>query len=91
MLKEPCQVCNGIQIRYHGKTYCTNHDNLSQIFSSTEIVYGDVMAGLRQLLLVKLREETALLEKESDIAKQDALASLMLKYVELLSKLPESV
>jgi UPF0148 protein len=90
MLKEPCQTCNGIQIRYHSKTYCTNHDDLSLILSAIEVTYADTTANLRQLLLVKLKEVMALLEKETDVTKQSEMTSLVLKYTELLNKLPES-
>lgn len=90
MLKDPCQVCNGVQMRYHGKIYCTNHDNLSGILSTTEVTYADTSASLRELLLIKIRDAMSLLETEKDVESQDALVSLLLKYVELVNKLPES-
>jgi len=90
MLKEPCPVCNGVQVRYHGKTYCTNHDDLTGILSATEMTYADASASLRELLLVKLRDAMSLLEAERDVGNQDALVTLLLKYVELLGKLPAS-
>ena len=89
MLKEPCQVCNGIQVRYSGKVYCTNHDDIQSALYAVEVSYDDVVSSLRQLVLLKLKESSALLEKEGDLGKQDALTSLVLKYVELLNKLPE--
>ncbi len=90
MLKDPCQVCNGVQVRYHGKIYCTNHDDLSGILSTTEVTYVDTSASLRELLVIKLRDVMSLLESEKEVESQDALVSLLLKYVELLNKLPES-
>ncbi len=90
MLKEPCPVCNGVQVRYHGKIYCTSHDDLSGILSTTEVTFADTSASLRELSLIKVKDVMSLLQTETDIASQDALVSLLLKYVELLNKLPES-
>lgn len=89
MLKEPCQICNGVQVRYHGKTYCTSHDDLSTVLSVVEVTYADATASLRELLLIKLRDVMSMLEGEKTVEKQDALVSLLLKYIELFSKLPE--
>jgi UPF0148 protein len=87
MLKEPCQVCNGVQIRYKGRVYCTNHDDLSVALQAKEILFPDVSEDLRNLLLVKLKESMSMLESEKDSEKLDRLVSLMTKYVELLRKL----
>ena len=66
MMKEPCPDDNGVQLRYKGKIYCTNHDDLEAALLAKEISYGDVAAGLRDLLLVKLKENMNLLENEQD-------------------------
>lgn len=87
MMKEPCPVCNGVQLRYKGKVYCTNHDDLSVALQAREILFPDVSEDLRNLLLVKLKESMSLLESERDSEKLDQLVSLMTKYVELLRKL----
>jgi len=89
ILGEPCQTCGGVQVRYHGKTYCTSHDDLSVVPSERDVSYDSVVASLRQLLLSKLAELISLLEKEKDGAKQDELVSLMTKYFDLLEKLPQ--
>jgi UPF0148 protein len=89
LLKEPCPVCGGVQVRYRGKVYCTNHEDLSGVLSTEEVTYEGVASALRTLLLSKTREAADLLEKERDTLKQDQLVSLLSKYVELLQKLPE--
>jgi len=86
MLAEPCQQCGGVQVRYHGKTYCTNHEDLTQLLSAKPVSYESVTASMRELLLSKLNESVVLLEKEGDPAKQDQLVSLMSKYFDLLQK-----
>jgi UPF0148 protein len=89
ILAEPCPTCGGVQIKYHGKTYCTNHEDLSSILTAGEVTLDSVVADLRQLLLAKLTESIALLEKEKDSSKQDQLVSLATKYFDLLQKLPQ--
>jgi len=87
MMKEPCPVCNGVQLRYMGRVYCTNHEDLSTALQAKEVLFSDVAEGLKNTLLVKLKESMSLLEKETDSARLDELVSLMTKYVELLRKL----
>ena len=84
MLKEPCPVCNGVQIRFRGRIYCTNHDDVEAALSAKEITYGDVTSSLRDVLLGKLRDGTVALESEKDPQKQEQLVSLMIKYMDLL-------
>jgi UPF0148 protein len=90
MLKEPCPVCNGVQVKYKGKTYCTAHEDLGAVLSAKEVSYSDVAASLKDMLLVKLKECMALLENERDPVKQDQLVSFMTKSVDLLNKLEAS-
>jgi UPF0148 protein len=87
MIKEPCPVCNGVQLRYKGRVYCTNHDDLAVALQAKEILFPDVAEDLKNLLLLKLKESMSLLEKERDSEKLDRLVSLMTRYVELLRKL----
>jgi UPF0148 protein len=87
MIKEPCPVCNGVQLRYKGRVYCTNHDDLTVALQAKEILFLDVAEDLKNLLLVKLKESMSLLENEKDFEKLDQLTSLMTRYVELLRKI----
>ena len=90
MIKEPCPTCNGVQVRYKGKVYCTSHDDLESVLSAREITYNDVAVSLRELLLIKLRENMVLFQNEKDVGKQDELVSLITKSVDLLNKLEQS-
>jgi len=87
MIKEPCSVCNGVQLRYKGRVYCTNHDDLVVALQAKEILFPDVAEDLKNLLLVKLKESMSLVENERDSEKLDKLVSLMARYVELLQRL----
>jgi hypothetical protein len=84
---EPCQVCNGVQLRYKGRVYCTSHDDLMVALQAKEILFPDVAEDLKNMLLVKLKESMSLLEGERDADKLDRLVVLMTKYVELLRRL----
>jgi len=90
MMKEPCPLDNGVQMRYRGKVYCTTHDDLEAALSAKEITFGDVAAGMKDQLLTKLKENTVLLENEKDPQKQDQIVSVMAKCVDLLGKLESS-
>jgi len=86
-MKEPCPVCNGVQLRYKGKVYCTSHEDLTSALQAKELLFPDVAEDLKNLLLAKLKEAMSILEKESDAAKLAGLVSLLTGYVELLRKL----
>jgi UPF0148 protein len=90
MLKEPCPLDNGVQMRYRGKVYCTTHDDLDAALSAKEITFGEVAVTLKDMLLIKLKENMALLENEKDTQKQDQIVSLMAKCVDLLNRLESS-
>lgn len=89
VMGEPCQQCGGIQVRYRGKVYCTGHEDLSPALKAEEISFETVSAEMRQVLLTKLGQAAALLEGEKDMANQDRLVSLMVKYYDFLQKLPQ--
>jgi UPF0148 protein len=90
MIREPCSVCNGVQLRYKGKVYCTNHDDLAVALQSKEILFPDVAEDLKNVLLVKLKESMSLLENERDAEMLEKLVILMTGYVELIRKLDSS-
>jgi len=90
MMKEPCPIDNGVQVRYKGKAFCTTHDDLEAALSSKEVTYAEVATSLKDMLLTKIKEDMVLLEKEKDVAKQEQLVSLLAKSVELLNKLESS-
>src|SRR2546427_12492601 len=83
LLKEPCAVCGGVQVRYHGKVIFTNHDDLSGGLTTEEGTYEAVAPSLRTLLLSKAREAAHPLEKEPDALKEDRPAPPLTKNVEL--------
>lgn len=87
MMKEPCPIDNGVQVRYKGKVFCTTHDDLEAALSSKEITYAEVSTSLRDMILMKLKEDMVMLENERDVVKQEQLVTLITKSVDLLNKL----
>jgi uncharacterized Zn finger protein (UPF0148 family) len=90
MMKEACPIDNGVQLRYRGRVYCTTHDDLDMALSTKELTYADISSTLKDLLLVKVKENAALLESEKDTRKQDEIVSLITRCVDLLNKLETS-
>ena len=89
MLGEPCAKCGGIKVSYHGRVYCTGHEDLSSVVAAETVSMDTVLAGMREVLLLKLNEVTSSLGQEKDNAKQEQFASLMTKYYDLFEKLSQ--
>jgi UPF0148 protein len=87
LLAEPCKQCGGVQVRFHGKVYCTNHEDLTSLLTEERASYDSVIENTKELLVSKLNEANLLLEKETDTVKQEQLVSLMSKYYDLLEKI----
>lgn len=90
MMKEACPLDNGVQLRYRGKVYCTTHDDLDAALSTKDLTYADISSSLKDLLLVKLKENATLLENEKDPKKQEDIVRLITGCVDLLNKLEAS-
>ncbi len=89
MLGEPCAKCGGIKVSYHGKVYCTGHEDLSSVVAAETVSMDTVLAGVKEVILSKLNEAASSLGQESDRVKQEQLVSLMTKYYDLLEKLSQ--
>jgi len=89
MLGEPCQKCGGVKVSYHGRVYCTGHEDLSSVVAAETVSMDTVLAGMREVLLSKLNETASLLSQEKDSVRQEQLVSLMTKCHDLLEKLPQ--
>ncbi len=88
LLKEPCEKCGGLQFQYQGKTSCLNCDDLSDISTEQIVTEHPVQdASLSSLVKVKLDRATLLLKTEEELDRQNKLADLILKYIEILGKI----
>lgn len=87
LLGEPCEKCGGLQFQYQDKTSCLNCDDLSNSTTAQSVTeHPEQDASLSALVKVKLNTTTLLLKNEEDLEKQNKLADLILKYIEIISK-----
>lgn len=86
LVKEPCPRCGGIQVKYKERMYCVTEDDLSGIGRVETVTAGEAVANLRDLVLTKIQEATETLHGEKDVQRQAALASLLLKYLDIVEK-----
>ncbi len=102
-MQEACPRCGGVQIRYQGKVYCLNEDDIDSALSpkttQTPAKKEDLktsigMEGsntLRKMLEEKLAAVSKQLETTIDVEEQCRLLDLISKYVETLQKLNKTV
>ena len=102
LLQEPCPKCGGVQIRFVGKTYCMNEDDLEAALSpKPAAIQPEPVAKilpksdsgsitLRVLLQNKLDVVSKQLDSTTDLQEQAKLLDLISKYIETLEKLKKS-
>lgn len=90
LLGESCPQCGGLLLLYQGRTICANCDNISEIGKITVVPTIDIALRVENLVSKKIEKVTQHLENEEDIKKQTHLAELLLKYIEILSKIQKT-
>lgn len=91
LLNETCPRCGGVQIRYQGKIYCINEDNLSNILSApsaparSSVPVVEPAISKRELNAVASKPATA-----SAASERDALRSLLEEKLAKVSRELES-
>lgn len=100
ILQEPCPRCGAVQIRFNGKVYCTNEDDIGALLSSdgskdsTPVKVEVPRTGgqsktvepLRKLLEEKLSALSKQLDSTTDLEEQTRILDLISKYLETLEK-----
>ena len=86
LLKEPCPKCGGVQVRYKERTFCVNCGNILEAVKIKTPPIADVILRTRDSVLMKLQETSNILKDEKDTLKQTELATLILKYLEIIEK-----
>jgi len=104
ILQEACPRCGSVQIKYKGKVYCTNEDDLEALLSSDSghgaiapkvespepKTVSPATESLRKLMEGKLNELSQQLASTTDVAEQARLLDLISKYLETLEKVKHS-
>ena len=90
-------------MKYQGKVYCLNEDNLDEVLSGKpvvqpsikkdekKVVASDGSDSLRKILEEKLASTSKQLENTNDTQEQSMLLDLISKYLETLQKLNKTV
>jgi UPF0148 protein len=87
LLKEPCPKCSGLQVKYKGRTLCVSCANFNEVFKVETVPAETVLVNLKEMIVQKINQTSSLLKEESSLEKQSELASLIIKYLELLERL----
>jgi uncharacterized Zn finger protein (UPF0148 family) len=105
ILQEACPRCGSVQIKYKGKVYCTNEDDLEALISSDSgheapapkvetrepsKSASPATDSLRRLMEDKLNDLSKQLASTTDVAEQVRLLDLISKYLETLEKVKHS-
>ena len=90
LLGGSCPQCGGLLLLYQGRTVCFTCDNISEIDKITVVSTMDIALRVENLVLKKIEEVARHLENEGDIKEQTHLAELLLKFMEILSKIQKT-
>ena len=90
LLGGACPQCGGLLLLYQGRTVCVNCDNISEIAKIPIVSTVDIARRVENLVSKKIEEVARHLENEGDIKKQTHLAELLLKFMEILSKIQKT-
>ena len=94
LVTEPCSTCGGVQVKYSGKIVCVNCGREQEIkVEKVEKIETKVPSGiaseLKNTVLQKINDLLPVLKSETDIEKQSELAKLIVRYLEVLEKMPK--
>ena len=94
LVTEPCSTCGGVQVKYSDKIVCVNCGREQEIkVEKVEKVETKAPSGiaseLKNTVLQKINDLLPVLKSETDIEKQSELAKLIVRYLEVLEKMPK--
>ena len=82
ILQEACPACGAVQIRYKGKIYCTNEDDLNSILNSA----GEVKPPQMQMKPGMKNEEKPLAASPQIFQSSDSLRKVLEEKLNTVSK-----
>ena len=102
ILQEACPRCGSVQIKYKGRVYCTNEDDLESLLNPVTLretptpqkveeqksapAHSQATDALRKMLEEKLSNLSKQLDSTTDLDEQARILDLMSKYLETLEK-----
>lgn len=86
LLSEPCEVCNGVQVKFEDHIICVNCNR--KVESSKETKREDQsIPDLHSAISEKIKELIPILMNEKEITRQLDIAKLINNYLEILAKI----
>ncbi len=86
LLAEPCPKCGGLLIKYKGRVFCPNCDNINTI-EELESRIEMKPAGLQDIDDLIMQRLTKVLKEEQDDAKASSIAVNYLNALKILKEL----
>jgi len=90
LVTDACSTCGGVQVKYSGKIVCVNCGKEEEVKVETKPAAAiEIVNDLKNIVLAKINELLPALRSENDIDKQSELAKLLIRYLEVLEKIPK--
>ncbi|MFQ5920713.1 MAG: Sjogren's syndrome/scleroderma autoantigen 1 family protein [Nitrososphaerales archaeon] len=99
LVPEACSACKGVQVKYSGKIICVNCGTEEDVAAAVKAepptqektrAPAEAMNQLRETVAAKINELLPTLKAERDISKQYEITKLLMRYLEILEKAPET-
>ncbi len=88
LLSEPCNICNGVQVKFKDEIICINcRSKVSTDMSIEKSNDNDTITKLKDIIIRKIEELIPILNNERDLTRQLDITRLINNYLELLNKI----
>ncbi len=92
LLSEPCEVCNGVQVKFEDHIICVNCNKKIRADEHEEEEPKQIessMPDLHSVITQKINELIPVLVNEREITRQLDIAKLLNSYLEILRKIKD--
>lgn len=91
LLSEPCEACNGVQVKFEDKIICVNCGKKTEEHKeedkNDEVKQVSDELNLYDVITQKINELIPILMNEKEITRQLDIAKLINSYLEILAKI----
>jgi UPF0148 protein len=91
LLSEPCEACNGVQVKFEDKIICVNCgkkiEEHEEEDKKDEVKQVSDELNLYDVIIKKINELIPILTNEKEITRQLDIAKLINSYLEILAKI----
>ncbi len=93
LVTEACNACGGVQVKYSGRIVCVNCGKEQEIKletkTETKTASTEVVSELKNTVMAKINDLLPILKSEDDIEKQSEITKLIVRYLEIIEKMPK--